>query len=196
MCKYIWHVYVQGLVPLLYSWTPEVTSLISPTQGGTCCSTCGQKPALSLWQFNSQLVTQFGKTPDTRKNFKNISKACHGGKVISRQWGWGDKHISFEQKNGHAEPDRSLSSLSPTSKSLRKSMYVVLLSLWHLPHLQHIVRLVYCCSYERKIQIYAPSAKSLLQILGNINIHTCTKQTRSRIPIKLTLSSGIWEYVN
>jgi len=39
----------------------------------------------SLWQFSLQLVTQFGKTPDTLKNFKNSSKACHGGEVISWQ---------------------------------------------------------------------------------------------------------------
>lgn len=131
-----------------------------------------------------------------RKNFKNISKAYHGDEVISRQWGWDDKHVSSKQKNGYTESDKSLSNLSPTRKRLRKSIYVVLLSLSHLPRLQHIVRLVYCCSYERKIQLCAPSAKSLLQILGNINIHTHTKQTQSRIPIKLTSSSGIWEYVS
>lgn len=170
-----------------------MTPLISSTQDSTCCYTCGQKPALSLWQFSSQVVTRFGKTPDRRTNFKNISKACHGGKVISRLWGWDNKHISFKQKHGHTECDKSLSSLSslpPTRKSLRKSIYVALLSLSHLPCLQHIIRLVCCCSYERKIQIYAP-AKSLLQILENINIHTCSKQTQSRIPIKLMASSGI-----
>lgn len=157
--------------------------------------TCGQKPALSLRQFSSQLVTRFGKTLDMRKNFKNISKTCHGGQVISRLWGWDVKRI-LEQKNGHTESDKSLSSLFPTRKSLRKTIYVVLLSLSHIPHLQHTVRLVYCCWCERKTQIYAPSAKPLLQILGNINIHTHTKQTWSRILIKLMASSGIWEYVN
>jgi len=89
------------------------------------------------------------------------------------------------------ESDKSLSSLSPARKSLRKSIYVVLHSLSQHPRLQYIIKLVYCCSHERKIQIHAPSAKSLSQILGNINIHTCTKQTWSRIPIKLMASSGI-----